>query len=559
MKKSSLYVLVALVACFTACQVRESQPAKVIRFTATLDQALTKTVLAPGETSGASVLWAEGDAISIFANSGSEASVLTLKEGAGTKRGVFEGSVDASEYLAFYPSSLNPSMVERCLQFSWPAIQQHSATRLAEGYMPMVAYSTSTQLSFMNLSSLVRLSLVGEAPVTRIVFRSAQPSVKVCGTASFSFDGGQVSFADADPDSLVLTMDPVQLLPDAPTDFYLVLPPQTYPGGFTVRVYSQDKYMEKAYTSDFTLERSRLHKADVFALVLPEDPDEPVDPQDPDEPQEPDWMEDPVGWQSMPFHHQSLIMRFTGTWCGWCPYMNKAVSIAQEQYPGKLQHLALHSGGDLDFLDTSSLIYQYGITGFPTGIVDGRICVENTRYPEVTATGLVDAFLQTEKEYPTVSAAAICSELMGNALVIDVRSYFKEAGAYKITVLLLEDGIINPQAGGEDPYVHNSVARLSVTDIRGELFDIEADNTTRDFHYETTVPSGCVVGNMRVLVYYQRKFGALPVIQTDGSYGDFFVDNCATASLGTVKPVELDQSGGGGNEGITPGDDIDVN
>lgn len=71
-------------------------------------------------------------------------------------------------------------------------------------------------------------------------------------------------------------------------------------------------------------------------------------------------------WAMQNFKHTSLVMRFTATWCGWCPRMNKSVQAAQSGYPGKIQHLALHgSGSSLYFAAANSLMNQYGIDGFP--------------------------------------------------------------------------------------------------------------------------------------------------------------------------------------------------
>lgn len=40
-------------------------------------------------------------------------------------------------------------------------------------------------------------------------------------------------------------------------------------------------------------------------------------------------------WKELPFYHQSVIFRFTATWCTWCPYMGAAITRAQELYPGR--------------------------------------------------------------------------------------------------------------------------------------------------------------------------------------------------------------------------------
>ena len=549
MRKSSLYLFAAFVCGLISCQ-RSMEEAgapqsPLTQITATTEgEAPTRTYLEEGNSGTSAVLWSENDAISVFIDSDTKARVFSLKEGAGTKTGVFQGEGSGSNYLAFYPAAMEPVLTNgNLVRFTLPAQQQYVPDSFQNGVYPMLAQAASGALPFHNLASVLRLSISGTLEVTRIVFRSANPAIKVSGPAMADMDDGLVMDQSA-LDSLVLNAS-VQLQESEPTHFYLVLPPQTYTGGFTVRVYDHDYYMEKTYTQDFTMQRSKLHKAEAFVFQYEKEE------EDPDEQDEEDW-------KTYPFHHQSLIMRFTGTWCGWCPYMNKAVSIAQEQYPGKLQHVALHYDGDLHCADAVPLVQQYGINAFPTGIVDGRALVGNTADPAVTAQNLIAAFLETEQNYPVVTGTAISSTVNGREVSIDVKAYLKKGDNYKITVLLLEDAIVNPQSGASDDYVHDCVARMAVTQARGEAFSVSNDQSEKTFHYNVTVPTAYVLDNMRVLVYIQRSYGEQPVIRSSSSYGDFYVDNCATAALGVSQSVELEYTGEGGNEGIQPGGDIDV-
>lgn len=278
--------------------------------------------------------------------------------------------------------------------------------------------------------------------------------------------------------------------------------------------------------------------------------------------------EEEVDWTQYPFIHQSLFMRFTATWCGWCPRMNKSVHKAQELYPDKIQHLALHGGGsDLQFASVSPLQSQYAITGFPTGIVDGRTLISNYAI-ETAASMIVSAVQETEKTYGTLTGADITSSVSGTTATVEVGVYLKKAGNYKLTVLLVEDGIINAQSdyedGDHDRYTHDCVARVALSNVSGEAFTADEANTVKRFSYSGAIPSGCNIANMRVLVYIQRAFGSDTVIQS-GSYGDYFVDNVATVELGDTLKLALEGASGGGggnggdgNEGIEPGDDIDM-
>lgn len=272
-------------------------------------------------------------------------------------------------------------------------------------------------------------------------------------------------------------------------------------------------------------------------------------------------------WRIQAFYHQSLAMRFTATWCGFCPMMSHAVEQAQEKYPDKLIHLALHTrNSKLEFDQIASLENLYSITTYPSGVVDGRAFVSNASDVSITVANIEKAMLETEQYYEATTGMAINSSISGQTVNVDLKAYLREAGRYKITVLLVEDGIMNEQVdnidGNHTNYIHDNVARMALTDVLGNEFSVSGDYSVKDFHYEVSVPSSYVLQNMRVLAYIQAEFGDRTRIQSNSSYGDFFVDNCATAPLGTSLGLALVGSGsggsGGGNEGINPGDDINM-
>jgi thiol-disulfide isomerase/thioredoxin len=277
---------------------------------------------------------------------------------------------------------------------------------------------------------------------------------------------------------------------------------------------------------------------------------------------------DVVDWTTREFVHKSLAMRFTATWCGWCPRMNKSILKAQELYPGKISYVALHNNdSDLAFNQVDPLKSQYGINAFPSGIVDGRTLITNQDI-SVTANNIVNVVKETEQTYGTVTGVDINSSVTGRLAQVDVNVYVKTAGEYKITVLLLEDGIINAQSdyeeGDHSRYVHDNVARVAMSDVTGDSFKTNKDFETMTFSFSANVPASFNLSNMRVLVYVQRAFGSLPVIQS-GSYGGYYVDNSADVPLGENLKLALEGGGGGGsssgggnNEGIVPGDDINM-
>lgn len=260
--------------------------------------------------------------------------------------------------------------------------------------------------------------------------------------------------------------------------------------------------------------------------------------------QEPDVEEDFAPY----FYHRSLALRITADWCGNCPLMAKSFEVAESQNPDKLETVAMHSRSSssaLAFFPTSELQSQFRSTDLPTAIVDERIRISN-EYDNASVAGNIRAAMEeTEANYPTQSGIALSSSLSDRNLSVDVTLYIKKKDDYRITAIVTEDHVIAAQSGAPNPndYEHNHIARIALTQIRGDAFSTTQEKTTQTFHYQTTVPTDYNVQNLRILVYVHRAFGAKRRIQSD-SYGDYYVDNCVSAALGTTQPVQTVASDG---------------
>lgn len=244
-----------------------------------------------------------------------------------------------------------------------------------------------------------------------------------------------------------------------------------------------------------------------------------------------------IDWNA-PFTHKSLFMRFTATWCGYCPMMAQSVKKAQEQLPGKIEAVSLHgNGSDLYFAAANPLLSLYKINGYPTGVVDAREQISNSNVTS-TANNIVNAVKRTENNLPTSTAIGWNSTLSGRNLSIDLSVFVQTADTYKVTVLLVEDGIVGYQAdyndGDHQDYVHDGVARVAVSDIAGVDFTTVADRQVYKHHFTTSIPATYKKDNMRIVVYVQRAYGQVSKVKSS-DYKDFFVDNCATGKVGEDK------------------------
>ena len=243
-------------------------------------------------------------------------------------------------------------------------------------------------------------------------------------------------------------------------------------------------------------------------------------------------------WKTAGLGHHSLGMRFTATWCGYCPVMSETFRMAKAELGEKFQYACFYSsssGGAYGFSGIDTLMDQYAISGFPTGIVDGRALIENYA-SEYACSLIVQAVQETEANYPTATGIGLSSSLSGETVSVDVDVYTLLADSYKLTVLLLENNIIGYQAdfanGAHQDFRHDKVVRKAFTAVSGQAFSAgEAAKTS--FSFSTTLEEDYDPDHLEILAYVQRPFGSQPVIQS-GNYGSYYVDNCNAAPLGKV-------------------------
>ena len=231
----------------------------------------TKTSLSTEEDNYSKVLWTKGDQIGVFVNGEPNLYAYTLVSGAGKSEAVFSGFGTGASYIAVYPYTVITGLSGETVSVDLPLEQAFTNGSFGNGSNPMVAVSNNTALPFRNLCAVLKVSMTGHHNVTSLVFRPNDKNVKVAGPATISLadpDHPLLTVSEGGCDSLVLNTGVVMLDDETPTDFYLVLPAQTYKGGFTVRVNTVTGYMDKRLDTDITLERARKYDARPFAVKL---------------------------------------------------------------------------------------------------------------------------------------------------------------------------------------------------------------------------------------------------------------------------------------------------
>lgn len=281
-------------------------------------------------------------------------------------------------------------------------------------------------------------------------------------------------------------------------------------GSFTVSVSENAEFEVRA--CQVTVSSSEVENACVISVAQAAQPRE----ADPD-------------WQSYEFTHRSLFLRFTATWCGYCPWMADAVDLVLEKKPGLIEPLSVHGGGsNLETEASSTLVSHYKISSFPTGLVDGYYSVGNYSQTIYTASEIIAGATQTADKYDVHTGLSWRSSVSGSNAVLDLNVYAKKAGDYKITVLLIEDGIIMSQNGGGANYEHNGVVQAAFTSPLGDDFTVTEDNQVKNFAYSVAIPKKSNTDNIKVVAYVQRTEGKVT-----------FVDNATSAKVGEMRTLSL--------------------
>lgn len=212
---------------------------------------------------------------------------------------------------------------------------------------------------------------------------------------------------------------------------------------------------------------------------------------------------------SQDFYRRSIAMRFTATWCGYCPTMAESIEVAMDGLPGRIIPFTLHatsSEGGLAYNGTNNFSSLYQIGGYPTGIMNGYADISN--YPVATASKMfMDVATEAITLQPSKSNIGGFVSVSSSNVDVNLTVATKEAGTYKISVFLLEDGIVYNQNSGGSDYVHNYVVRKELTGIYGDEFTGEA-NGHKDFHYNIAIPSSIKnAANLHVVAYISYADG----------------------------------------------------
>ena len=277
-KNIELFLLcIAMAGCQRMADIDEPQSRQEnILFGLLEHKTDTRTEMSSLENGIYKNLWSDGDAIDVVIDN-TNFYKYELTDGAGDIQGTFKGAGKGSRYTAIYPAGIISEISGNSLILNLPEVQKYAENSFGRNSFPMIATSENTELSFNNLCSVLKVSLTGTQKVERIVFEPNAPNIYAAGEATVNSDFSEkprLVLSGTGPRSVKLDCPDVQLS-ETPTDFHLVVPAQTYEGGFTLTIFTDEGCMLRSTTEDILMERSQLRAIPTFNYVT----DDSIDAQ----------------------------------------------------------------------------------------------------------------------------------------------------------------------------------------------------------------------------------------------------------------------------------------
>lgn len=165
------------------------------------------------------------------------------------------------------------------------------------------------------------------------------------------------------------------------------------------------------------------------------------------------------------FAHRAFLTQYTGTGCGYCPYMIKILKelIADNTIPGKAVLAAVHSYGNQD----PAYIPTPRVSNYPFLHIDLKTGFSHTN-------GASALYSQVNSSIASDAKAGISvnPSLVGKTLVVKVSVKAAVDGEFSVGAWLLEDGIYGMQSDydnvGDDTYDHHeNCVRIADSKYRG--------------------------------------------------------------------------------------------
>lgn len=239
------------------------------------------------------------------------------------------------------------------------------------------------------------------------------------------------------------------------------------------------------------------------------------------------------------YYRRSLALRFTATWCQWCPSMGEAVDMAIEETGDRIVPFNCHpttSGDGLGWSGTSVLLDRYNPDEeFPMGIFNSYARISNASSASKTSEAYVGLSDEAVSEVKATTCISAESNITAGNLEVNVNILTGADHEYKVGVFVLENNVVAFQTNGGDDYVHNHVVRQNITAVEGDQFESKAGEISTLRFSEPLSSSIKSIDNAYLVIYvtYAGSVSTNSVDKSNVTYEDYglVVDNAVTLPL----------------------------
>lgn len=250
------------------------------------------------------------------------------------------------------------------------------------------------------------------------------------------------------------------------------------------------------------------------------------------------------------FLKQNVFVKFTATWCPYCPSMAEALKKAEEAFPERIITMSCHSKtsqGGLAWDEIGPMEQYYGVTGMPSGYMNSIAEAPNYNSVGLTASIIEELARECTERYPAKTGIAARTSKDGDILRLEAFVACKEDLDYKISAFILEDGIVFPQQlpdnTSDKDYIHNATARKAISDVTGTPLEDAGEKGVSMYIAETVIHKTVKnPGNTYVLVYVSYPGNAPKGDVQNAVYGNYgwIIDNAVILPLEGEKDFEYE-------------------
>ena len=238
-----------------------------------------------------------------------------------------------------------------------------------------------------------------------------------------------------------------------------------------------------------------------------------------------------------------VLEEFTGIHCGYCPEGHAISQAIQDDDPGKVVLINIHTGGyatpnegEPDFRTSfgDAIAGQSNLTGYPSGTVNRHLYTDlaSNGGTAMGRGGWTAASSRILQEVSPVNVGASTSyNSSTRELTVNVELYYTGNSATNsnfINVALLQSNILGPQTNGGlgNNYVHKHMLRHLLTDQWGDEITTTTEGTFIQKTYTYTIPADyngvdCIVENCSIAVFvtetHQEILSGTEVQAIDGT------------------------------------------